>query len=460
MFSWKAVAARWRWEAALAACIVVSLGVLALWEFGHQRLSTGYSQGLQSIRAASLLGDLRALVVDAETGQRGFLLTRRDAWLVPYDEALKRIRIVEAELRRHYATHSDHLALERFAAVVAEIGSRVKEMEFIMRLAREGRDDQYLDQLNTDVGRIRMEQIRQGLAELQASERDRTTMLVAEWRSRLALSRLGMATIIALNIALLILVLRWLKQYWQRGEERAQELDRLVSERTEQLARLSAYLQEVSENEKTHLGRELHDELGAILTATRMDLLWVRARLAPDQGELLEKLKRAMNNLDQGISVKRRIIEDLRPSILSSFGLMTAARSIAEQTAERAGWQLELDLPPTDPDLDEDIEIAMFRILQEALNNASKYACATRVRVSLHCVEGESCRLEIEDNGIGFDSSRVHRQGHGLVGMRQRLEPRGGSLTIHSAPGKGTLVRAILPFRRSDRREPAVSHAS
>ena len=446
MMAWSTVAARWRWEAALAACVIVSVGVLALWEYGHQRLFSSYARGLQSMSTSSRLGDLRALVVDAETGQRGYLLTRRDSYLVPYEQALSRIKLVESELREDYRTRQDARSLERFEAVVEHIQSRLKELDFTIRIAREGREEQSLEVLRTDIGLVRMRNIRDGLAELQQRERDHTARLVEEWRSSLNFSRMGVASITAFNIVLLVVVMRWLKQHWQRGEERAQELDRLVSERTEQLARLSAYLQELSENEKTHLGRELHDKLGAILTATRMDLLWVRARLAPEQADLLDKLRRAMDTLDQGIAFERNILEDLRPSSLGTFGLMTAARSLAEQTAERCGWELELDLPPSDPDLDDDVEIAMFRILQEALNNAARYAQATRVRVRLTCQQGESCKLEIEDNGIGFDENAVRTHGHGLVGMRQRLEPRGGRLTVRSRPGKGTLVEAILPL--------------
>jgi len=149
-------------------------------------------------------------------------------------------------------------------------------------------------------------------------------------------------------------------------------------------------------------------------------------------GPLLERLRRSIGNLDQGITIKRRIIEDLRPSILGSFGLMTAVRYMSEQAAERAGWQLQLDLPDRDPDLSEEVEIAMFRILQEALNNASKYAGAKHVRVKLQCKGGENatCVLEIEDDGVGFHSCNVRPDAHGLVGMRQRLESRGGGLVI------------------------------
>jgi signal transduction histidine kinase len=447
MSDWRALVARWRWEAALAVCIVVSLGALILSETGHQRLSTGYALALQSMWAAASLGELQAVVVDAETGQRGFLLTRNSSHLDPYILALKRISTLQAELRTHYLQR-DTPAFDRFGQIGSEIRAHLDEMDFTIRLAREGKEALLLELISTDAGRARMAQIRQALGELQGMERERAAVLVEDWKESLAISRVGVAAITALNIVLLVLTLRWLKQHWQRGEERAGELDRLVGERTEQLARLSAYLQQVSENEKTHLSRELHDELGAILTATRMDLLWVRARMTSDQAQLLEKLKRAMDNLDQGIAVGRRIIEDLRPSILSNFGLMTAVRAISEQTAERMGWQLQLDLPASDPELDDDVEIAMFRVLQESLSNAAKYAKASQARVRLQCLEGERgyCRLEIEDNGVGFRSRDVQPHAHGLAGMRQRLEPRGGSLVIRSEPGKGTLVQAFLPF--------------
>ena len=88
----------------------------------------------------------------------------------------------------------------------------------------------------------------------------------------------------------------------------------------------------------------------------------------------------------------------------------------------------------------------MFRIVQEVLDNAAKYAHATRVKIRLRCVAGDSCRLEIEDNGVGFDSRNVSTECHGLAGMRQRLEARGGQLNIRSKPGKGTAVLAILPL--------------
>lgn len=438
--------ARWRWEAALAACIAVSLGVLAMSETGHSRLSSGYDAAMRSTLITTRLAELTARLIDAETGQRGYLLTRRDGYLAPYREALPRIAELQNDIREYYVSLNEPRSLAAFEQVVALSDAKLGELEQTLVLARQGRSIRALEMMATTKGKERMDDIRNKLYELQLAERERTVALVNDWRGSLQLSRIGIAAITALNIVLLVLITRSMRLAWERSLEREQELDRLVLQRTQQLASLASYLQEVGEAEKTRLGRDLHDELGAILTAAKMDVSWVRGKLSSEQAPLAEKLDRTMRNLDQGIQAKRRIIEDLRPTTLASFGLMTAARELAEQAAERAGWTLKLELPDSDPDLSEDMEISLFRILQEALNNASKYAQAKTLRISLTCERGD-CRLEIEDDGIGFRQRDVRPKAHGLIGMRQRLEPQGGTFELRTEPGRGTLVRAIIPIR-------------
>jgi len=446
MIDWKRYT-RYRWEVSLAGCIFVSLAVLALSETGQQRLTVGYEQGLRSMWLAGKLGELSALLVDAETGQRGYLLTGDDRYLQPYDDALGAVNDLQGQINDFYVQRNDPRALEQIKRVREQIAFKLSVLEQTTQLARQGHKGQAIDLFRTDIGKQAMDDVRQGLHQLQVAEQDFTAGLVADWRGNQVLTRVGIASITALNIVLLVLIVNRLKRDWLRARERERDLDLKVRERTSQLASLSSYLQEVSETEKTRLGRELHDELGAILTATRMDLLWVRSRLKPDQSMLLEKLQRALDHLDQGITVKRRIIEDLRPSILTNFGLMTAAREYAQQVADQSGWQLVLDLPQEDPELDDETEVALFRILQEALNNASKYAKATQVRIGMRCESGNpgNCILEVEDNGVGFRMSDVRHDAHGLIGMRQRLEPRGGSLSVLSVPGRRTLVRARMP---------------
>jgi signal transduction histidine kinase len=219
-------------------------------------------------------------------------------------------------------------------------------------------------------------------------------------------------------------------------------------ERTSQLEGLAFHLQEVSESEKTQLARDLHDALGSLLTAIKMDMAWVRGRLNADQAHLIEKLERAMKNLDQAIQKKRQIIEELRPTTLISFGLVTAARELAEQEASRAGWELLIDMPEEEPNLPDDIKIVLFRALQEALTNAAQHARANRVRVAL-AFDPRACKLEIEDDGVGFCEADARPNAYGLLGMRQRLAGRGGKIEVTSEPGHGTLLRISLPCSES-----------
>ena len=267
--------------------------------------------------------------------------------------------------------------------------------------------------------------------------------------------------ITAINIVLLVIVFRGLGEGWRQKEQEAEQLksqqkwlDAQVRERTAQLEQLSIHLQDMLEAEKTRLARELHDELGTILTAAKMDVVWVRQRLGNDAGEMDEKLQRTLKNIDQGILVERQLIEDLRPSTLSSFGLILAARELAETCATRNQWLLELDLPDTEPDIGPDIATALYRVLQEALANASQYAQAKRVWVQLTCTQDE-LKMEIGDDGVGFRLRDIRPKALGVAGMRQRLQARGGSLEISTGPGEGCRVRVILPFRRKQERVPA-----
>jgi signal transduction histidine kinase len=256
----------------------------------------------------------------------------------------------------------------------------------------------------------------------------------------------------ALNIVLFILLFRNLGIQIER-QARVQRqlitqqegLDQLVTERTRQLEALGWHLQAVSENEKTQLARELHDELGAILTASKMDVAWANRKLKDSEPAISEKLTRALANLDQGIALKRRIIEDMRPTVLANFGLVTALRTLGDEAAQRNGWVLDLHLPDDDIKLDEQTEIALFRVAQEALTNAAKYANASRVSIGLQVV-AEQVALHIADNGIGItpaDLKRTHT--HGLLGMRQRVAARGGRFDIRRGTLNGTDIRVTMP---------------
>jgi len=236
---------------------------------------------------------------------------------------------------------------------------------------------------------------------------------------------------------------------------RAAKLDVRINTNPEALKYLISHLQQVSESEKSKLAHELHDQLGAILTASRMDIAWVRQHLIQEQSSLAGKLSRALGHLDQGIYLKRRIIEDLRPTTLTTIGFTVAAQDLAQQMGTQSGWNLELQFPEKDLDFPQDMAIALFRILQESLTNIVKHACASVVRI---CMEYDAgvVKLEVEDNGIGFcnGSDEVNAKMPGLLCMRQRAAAYGGLFEIQSQLEKGTLVRVIIYPEKLKRNAP------
>ena len=444
--------ARWRWEVALFSSIMICIGVLIVSEIGHMRLQTGYNLAVKEMHASARLGELLGDLTDAETAQRGFLLTRRDNYLEAYRTALPNMTRAQAELRNYFQETADPASQKEFDATVALIGQKVSEMELTISLVREGRPDTAQEITRSDIGKEKMDLIRAKVVGLQQRENERTARLIGTWEFNRNLSRFSVALVSVLNIVLLILLFRWLGRDWETEKRKQQtlldeqeRLDRLVQQRTSQLDTLATHIQQVSENEKTLIARELHDELGAILTASKMDVAWVRQHLTAEQGVLADKLVRALKNLDQAVQAKRRIVENLRPTTLTTLGLVVALHDYAEQVAEQNGWQLVLDLPDEDWKLPDDMAIALFRICQESLTNAAKYAGATQLVIRLGQSEG-NVRLSIEDNGRGFVAADARPKSHGLAGMRQRMLGLGGSLDVRSRTGRGTSVHARLPL--------------
>jgi signal transduction histidine kinase len=211
---------------------------------------------------------------------------------------------------------------------------------------------------------------------------------------------------------------------------------------------LSLNYQTFVESERQKLSRELHDELGSILTATKMDLSWVIKKVKDSAPDIAEKLKKTNTYLDQGINFKRQIVESLHPSLMNTLGLWPALKSIIEDAAGRSQWELTLNLPEDTSTVDETISLIAYRVVQESLNNASKYAQATKVSVDIN-TDGNYLKLEIEDNGKGFDVSSLHGDTHGLAGMRHRVLAIGGKFEITSAINQGTTTWVMIPLKAS-----------
>lgn len=427
--------------------VAVALAVMGVSEAAY-RLAEGALLSVanrQETRYDAL--QLRALLVDAETAQRGFLMTGRDSYLAPLQAAGPKIDEALERLRKQYAQTG-------WAALVDEVRKRsyerLSELQETVALRQAGRTDAWQTVLLTDIGREKMDAVRVALGHLESYESHRIAEDHRAIDRALTVGRLGVHGLSLLSLLWLFHFLRKNEALLSLREEHAlelqQERDRLDGEvvrRTAELSDLAQHLTLVREDERGRLARELHDELGALLTSVKLDIARVR-RLAgrEDLDGLRERLQHMSDLIDEGISLKRRIIEDLRPSALSNLGLHAALEILIREFGERSGLQIQSQLEELV--LSDSAGLAVYRLVQESLTNVLRHAQARRVEISLQSLPG-AVQVVVQDDGRGFELARVAAGHHGLLGMRYRLEALGGRLDIVSAPGRGTRLQARLP---------------
>lgn len=215
-----------------------------------------------------------------------------------------------------------------------------------------------------------------------------------------------------------------------------------IQTREPRLEDLATYLQRAREQERAHLARELHDELGALLIAAKLDVACLKVKLGSVSPEIVRRLGHLVEILNGGIALKNRIVEGLCPSTLAHLGLVASLESLARDFGLTSGIEIRSDLEAVM--LDEWAQLAVYRLVQECLTNVAKYAGATKAQIVL-ANRQRDVMVVVRDNGMGFDVEHVSDTRHGLRGIQHRVEACGGRLSVTSAPGKGTRVEAMLP---------------
>jgi PAS domain S-box-containing protein len=264
---------------------------------------------------------------------------------------------------------------------------------------------------------------------------------------------------------------RWALQWGKRDQaprileintditERKRGEESLVLQR-EQLRALAERLQWVREEDRKLVARDLHDQIGQILTAIKMDMMWMTRHLPESETVVLARLKESIQLINDGVKAVRAICSGLRPGVLDDLGLAAAIEWQASEFASRNGVLCQVTVPPVDLHLDGDRATATFRIFQECLTNVIRHAQAKSVRVDL-CQEEESILLVVEDDGIGFCESGFSNSlgSLGLLGMKERAQFCGGDVHISSSPGNGTKVTVRVPvdIPRAERSEICAS---
>lgn len=215
------------------------------------------------------------------------------------------------------------------------------------------------------------------------------------------------------------------------------------------IRKLTGHLQNVREEERLHISREIHDELGQLLTVLKMDVSWLSKKMEPDNAIAKEKLNEILKVIDTTVKTVRRIASELRPSLLDDLGLVAAMEWHMEEFERRSGILKELYIPETEIQIPDSHKIGIFRIFQESLTNVARHSQATKVAVSL--VEKEKkLVLTIRDNGKGFEEKRSTKKTLGLLGMKERSQMMGGQYSISGSPGEGTIVTVTVPLTQTD----------
>lgn len=418
----------------VASYMQASAGLAALRHFGI------------SNQHANHLDQLNLLLHDAQSATRGYALTREPAYLASYRATVKKIHdsILLIEQDHQDDPRPTTTELLELANVVGD------RMDITIRQIEQGApaEKDWFDQ-----GTLAMEAYKWKHAQVKLELITANLQNVTQSIKGFENARIGSVLLAIASLILLLMAISQKRKKQALREEihlmlemENERLEREVRHRTEELTSLATYLTEVRETEKLNLAREMHDELGALLTAAKLDADWIERSLPPESRALVaQRMVRLRQSLTSGITLKRRITNDLRPALLYDLGLIEALRALIEEFRHsEEAIEVRAELPEVEPELSEAVSLSLFRIVQEAFTNIRKYAQARHVGVTLR-ITPKAIELTIEDDGIGFDPSSPKLARHGLAGIKHRVFTHGGQLDIRTAPGAGVTIHAVLP---------------
>ena len=404
------------------------------------------------IAARATVRTLQQAIVDAEAGQRGSMLTGLQEYRLHYEQAVQRVPAAFLTLDAYYANQPQ--GRELLAQLHKAADAKLSELALTLRLKEEGRSQASTAIVASGIGKEQLDELRR----LTGALVDRETANIARSQNdiyqTLLISRIGIALLSLTGLASMYLYLRQTAALERQQQEQQHllqlERDRLeveVAKRTAELTELALHLQTAREDERHRLARNLHDDLGSLLTSAKLDAARIRSRISGSAPESLELLKHLVATLNDSIALGRRIIEDLRPSALGNLGLVATLEILVREFATRSGTQVHLALEPVA--LPSASELIIYRAVQEAITNVTKYAQASNVWVDLAVRDGRA-QISVRDDGAGFDARAKPSSAYGLIGMRFRVEAAGGTLQLVTAPGEGCQVRATLPLMLSE----------
>lgn len=434
---------------ALIMTALVSLVVFAVSELAASHVRQVRSEALLLRERATHVGDIHDALIQAESAQRGYLLTSDQRYLQPFKDAAARAEKASVELKA--STRGAEAETAASNAIVELANRRLDEMRVTTSNAEQGRRDLALELLRSGIGVQAMEEVTQRTKAFEGDLLRQLGEREVDVVESMTEQRIGVALVVVLNLVFLAILANMLIRQFMLSEAHSAQLqqfadglERTVAERTASLEALSTHLQASSEREKGQLARDLHDELGGILTSAKIDIAWIEGHSKSADPDLVTRLRRLSNVLDEAVDMKRRVVENLRPSLLDHLGLGAAIDWYVGETAKNAGLEVDLIPPPDEPKAPPELAIAIFRLVQEGMTNTIRHARASNMTIAI-TLEPEGYRVMLGDDGIGIVDFRPGKFTHGLAGMSHRARALGGSFEIDTQPGKGTRIEAFFP---------------
>lgn len=433
----------------LGFAVVLTCVVITVSEVNYSTI-TGNLRKLRAERERiDLVNELHGILLSAETGQRGYLLTGKPQYLDPLNIAKEQLPKLQNRIAAGLADRPDQLA--EMDGIRELLMKKLVELETTVQLVRLGERSKALEIVASDQGRLLTEeaQARIDAATDRMSGEFRDNR--ARWEQNMMIGRVGLFAVAILNLALLAFVVRLLaRDQAQKARIVAMidsenlRLGQEVAARTAELNELSTHLQQSTEKDKATLARDLHDELGGILTSAKMDVEWLRAHVT-NTPETDKRFAQASRLLDDAVLLKRRVIENLRPSLLDNLGLIPALEWYVTEHCGKAGIHCHLNIEEEIAGFAPDASIALYRIVQEGLTNVLRHAHAKNFTITLRG-DADNLTLVMQDDGRGLPASvRSGSLSHGLAGMRQRARALGGDVIWESVQNQGTTIRVNVP---------------
>lgn len=420
---------------------------------------THYIQEAKSIHKTDVLSykhlnytdKLTIQMLTIETNARGYLLSNNDAFLIPFYDGIDQLESLLRSLERAWPTYLSDADIEELNNNIDTVILQLAKLIKSKNLSKNNTLSDY------NASKVHMDTLREQVIDIRrtilSSIRQNQDINLASLQS----IKWFMLSLSGLAFALLFLLFIQTRRYHAQAKAYAltiakenDHLEKSINKRTKELIGLASHMTTTNENEKQRIARELHDELGGLLTAARMDTTWLKRHLNPDDDDPVQpRLQRLLKAIDQGIAVKRAITTSLVPPLLRELGLIEAIKTMTEDLPPEHTTQYHLLLQQDLPKIDADRELAIYRICQESLTNIRKYAEAKNVVIQLQFVDGKLA-LTIKDDGKGFSIASLKKGTHGIVGMKARAAMFSGVLTVKSNPNVGTLIQASIPLSNEE----------